>query len=116
MEEWLENLFRTVQPAFVGVDRWVRVFNYPDPQKVEAFGVRTLFYRADDPLIKVARAIQHGQQIGAAAAEAALAGTHSCYYSHILQTGLEYLRKAGQFWRGETEHLVAPNFDEWPLS
>jgi hypothetical protein len=116
MEEWLENLFRTVQPAFVGVDRWVRVINHPDPQKIEAYGVRTLFYRADDPAIKVARAIQHSSPIDPAARAAALAGTHTCYYSHILQTGLDYLRKAGAFWRGETEHLVAPNFDEWPLS
>jgi hypothetical protein len=41
---------------------------------------------------------------------------HTCHYGHILQTGLEYLRKAGQFWRRETEHLVAPNFDEWPIT
>ena len=117
MEDWLENLFRTVQPAFVGIDRWVRVFNHPDPQKIEAFGVRTLFYRADDPVIRVARAIQHGQPIDAAAKQATFGeGLHTCYYAHILQTGLEYLRKAGQFWRRETDHLVAPNFDEWPLS
>jgi hypothetical protein len=116
MDEWLENLFRTVQPAFVGVDRWVRVINHPDPQKIEAYGVRTLFYRTDDPAIKVARAMQHGAPIDAAAREAALAGAHTCYYAHILQTGLEYLRKAGEFWRGEAAHLVAPNFDEWPLS
>ncbi len=32
------------------------------------------------------------------------------------QTGLAYTRKASQFWRGETGHLVAPNFDKWPIS
>ncbi|HEY6256275.1 MAG TPA: hypothetical protein VIY51_10840 [Xanthobacteraceae bacterium] len=117
MEDWLENLFRTVQPSFVGIDRWVRVYNQPDPQKIEAFGVRTSFYRPDDPPIRVARALQRGEPVDAAARQAVFAeGTHACYYGHILQTGLDYLRKASQFWRGESGHLVAPNFDEWPLS
>jgi hypothetical protein len=117
MEDWLENLFRTVQPAFVGIDRWVRVYNQPDPAKIEAYEVRTAFYRADDPTIRAARALQRGEQVDAATRQAAFAdGVHTCYYSHILQTGLEYTRKASQFWRGETNHLVAPNFDEWPIS
>lgn len=117
MEDWLENLFRTVQPAFVGVDRWVRVYNQPDPAKIEAYEVRTAFYRADDPTIRAARTLQRGEEIDAVARQAVFAdATHTCLYSHILQTGLEYVRKASQFWRGETGHLVAPNFDEWPLS
>jgi hypothetical protein len=117
MEDWLENLFGTVQPAFVGIDRWVRVFNQPDPAKIEAFEVRTAFYRPDDPTISAARALQRGEELGACARQAVFAdGTHTCYYGHILQTGLEYTRKASQFWRGETSHLVAPNFDEWPIS
>ena len=117
MEDWLENLFRTVQPAFVGVDRWVRVFNQPDPAKIEAYEVRTSFYRPDDPTIKAARGLQRGDQVDAATRQAVfLDGVHTCYYAHILQTGLAYIRKASLFWRGETSHLVAPNFDEWPIS
>ncbi len=117
MEDWLENLFRTVQPAFVGIDRWVRVYNQPDPAKIEAFEVRTAFYRPEDPTIQAARALQRGEEVDAAARQAVFAdGAHTCLYSHILQTGLEYTRKASQFWRGETKHLVAPNFDEWPIS
>jgi hypothetical protein len=117
MEDWLENLFRTVQPAFVGIERWVRVFQHSDPQKIEAFEVRTSFYRTDDPGIRVARALQHGAPVADDARQAAFAdNAHTCHYGHILQTGLEYLRKAGQFWRRETEHLVAPNFDEWPIT
>jgi hypothetical protein len=117
MEDWLENLFRTVQPAFVGIDRWVRVYHKPDPAKIEAFEVRTAFYRTDDPTIRAARALQRGEQVDAATRQAVFAdATHTCYYSHILQTGLDYTRKASQFWRGETDHLVAPNFDEWPIS
>jgi hypothetical protein len=117
MEDWLENLFRTVQPAFVGIDRWVRVYNEPDPRKIEAYEVRTAFYRPDDPTINVARALQRGEPVDPAAREAVFVHEiHTCYYGHILQTGLDYMRKAAQFWRGETPHLVAPNFDEWPLS
>jgi hypothetical protein len=117
MEDWLENLFRTVQPAFVGIDRWVRVFNQPDPAKIEAFEVRTSFYRADDPTIRAARTLQRGEEIDAGARQAVFTDQiHTCYYANILQTGLAYTRKASQFWRRETSHLVAPNFDEWPIS
>jgi hypothetical protein len=57
------------------------------------------------------------EEIDAAARQAVFADQiHTCYYADILQTGLAYTRKASQFWRRETSHLVAPNFDEWPIS
>jgi hypothetical protein len=117
MQDWLDNLFRTVQPHFVGIERWVRVFNDPDERKIAAYGVRTSFYRADDPTIEAARALQAGKAIEPSLRRQVYAdGTYTCYYGHILQTGLDYVRKASQFWRGETKDLVAPNFDQWPLS
>jgi hypothetical protein len=109
MADWLDNLFSVVQPFFVDVDRWVRVYQHPDPVKIEKFGVRTSFYRTDDPTIRAARALQHGKQIDAETRSAVYGdGTYNCVYGQILQTGLEYIRAAAAFWRGETNDLNAP--------
>ena len=117
MADWLDNLFRRVQPFFVDVDRWVRVYQHPDPKKVEAFGVRTSFYRKDDPTIRAARALQHGKPIDPETRSAVYdRGTYLCVYGQILQTGLMYIRAATAFWRGESKDLIAPNFEQWPSS
>jgi hypothetical protein len=115
MADWLDNLFRLVQPYFVDVDRWVRVYNHPDPKKVEEFGIRTEFYRKDDPTIRAARALQHGQPVDAATRKAVFEdGKYLCVYAQILQVGLMYMRSAAEFWRGESKDLIAPNFEQWP--
>jgi len=114
MADWLDNLFALVQPFFVDVDRWVRVYQHPDPKKIEDFGIRTTFYRPDDPTIRAARALQHGKLVDAQTREAVFdQGTHVCVYGQILQVGIMYIRAAAAFWRGETKDLVAPNFAQW---
>jgi len=109
MADWLDNLFRLVQPFFVDVDRWVRVYQHPDPKKIEEFGIRTSFYRTDDPTIRAARALQHGKPVDAETRSSVYdSGTYVCVYGQILQVGLGYFRAAAAFWRGETKELFAP--------
>ncbi len=109
MADWLDNLFGLVQPYFVEVDRWVRVYQHPDPEKIERFGVRTSFYRTDDPVIRAARALQHGTPVDAATRSAVYDnGAYVCIYGEILQTSLAYIRAAAAFWRGEAKDLTAP--------
>ena len=115
MADWLDNLFRLVQPFFVDVDHWVKVYQHPDPNKIESYGIRTMFYRPDDPTICAARALQHSKSVDEETRKAVFdAGTYVCVYGQILQVGLKYMRAAAQFWRGETKDLIAPNFAQWP--
>lgn len=114
MDEWLDNLFSLVQPFYVDIDRWVRAYQEPDESKIEAFGVRTKFYRMDDPSTQLARALQNGQPVDETLRKAVFedhAATSA--YGEILQTGLRYLRGASEFWRGESQDLVAPNYEQW---
>jgi hypothetical protein len=115
MEEWLDRLFERVQPYYLDVDLWVSVYQHPDPAKIEAYGVRTTFYNVEDPTIRLARALQCGETIDNALRKAVYAdGISICGYGAILQLGLRYLRNASAFWRGETDQLVAPNYETPP--
>jgi hypothetical protein len=115
MEQWLDNLFERVQPYYLDVDLWVSVYQRPDPAKIEAYGVRTTFYNAEDPSIRLARALQTDRPIDLALRKTVYQdGVSTCGYGEILQLGLRYLRNASAFWRGETETLVAPNYETPP--
>jgi hypothetical protein len=115
MEEWLDNLFERVQPFYLDVDLWVEVFQRPDPKKIEAYGVRTSFYDEADPTIRAARTLQAGQPLDAELRRRVYQdGVSICGYGEILQLGLRYLRNASAFWRGETDALVAPNYETPP--
>jgi hypothetical protein len=104
VQGWLDRLFGAVQPLYLDVDLWVQVFQRPEPAKQERFLVETAFYRADDPAIRVARALQAGQPVGAAQVESALrAEANESRYGQALQTGVRYLRAASAFWRREIE-------------
>ncbi|MBI3970744.1 MAG: hypothetical protein HY332_05595 [Chloroflexi bacterium] len=104
VQGWLDRLFTTVQPLYLDVDLWVRVFQNPDPAKVERFMVETAFYRADDPAIQVARALQAGRQVDDAYVQAALQPeANQSRYGQSLQTGIRYLRAASAFWRREID-------------
>lgn len=110
VHQWLDRLFALVQPLYLDVDLWVRVFQRPDPAKQERYLVETAFYRAEDPAIRAARVLQRGDQVGVDQVRRALApGANASRYGQALETGMRYLRAASAFWRGE---LDLPQFTE----
>lgn len=112
LEAWLDNLFDKVQPLYLDVDLWVKVFNHPDPQKQRTLALSETFYRDDDPAIQAAREIQEKGSLSLALREAVFTrGESTSQYGEVLQLGLSYLRSASAFWRGEAEAVVAPNYE-----
>jgi hypothetical protein len=117
VEGWLDKLFDALQPLYLKVDVWVRAYTDPDPAKIDAYRVRSSFYRADDPTIQAARALQRNEALEPSLRAAVLEeGRFTSAYGEILQTGLSYLRSASDYWRGAASELVAPNYDSpWSL-
>lgn len=110
MEDWLDNLFGTLQPLFLEVPHWVEAYQHPDPQKVADYGIAK-FYDPADPTIKAARLLQQGLPLDPKLEAAVYEhGEITCAYGNILQTGLGYLRSASAYWRGEEEEVDAPNY------
>lgn len=101
-DTWLDNLLDKVQPLYIDVGLYVRVFSAPDPAKIDSFRVESEFYADDDPLIRLARVAQHGQAVAPDALDAALAqGANRSGYAECLRMGINLLRGASAFWRGE---------------
>jgi hypothetical protein len=102
--EWLDRLTTLVQPFYLDVDLWVRVFLAPDPAKMERYLVETVFYRVTDRAIQVARALQRGEAVSTAQVQRALEpGANESRYGQALETGIRYLRAASAFWRRELD-------------
>ena len=110
VDDWLDGWLSRLQGLYLDVERWVSAYQQSDPARLAQFEVATAFYRADDPAVAVARALQRGEPVEPVQIEAALAaGANTSAYGQALELGLIYLRRASAFWRGESEDLVAEN-------
>jgi hypothetical protein len=104
LDGWLDNLIARVQPLYVNVRTFVRVFAAPDPDKMRAYGVEDAFYLEGDPAIRIARSAQAGQAIRASELAAALdEAANTSGYARAVCRGGQRLREASMFWRGECE-------------
>ena len=99
-DDWLDNLIDKVQPLYIDVELYVRVWNAPDPAKIAAYEIETTFYRADDAMIGLAR---RDGAISPRELDVALANPGASGYARCLKMGVEVLREASRFWRGETD-------------
>ena len=106
LDAWLDNLVAHVQPLYLNIEIYTRIFTQPDPQKMALYQVESAFYLESDPLIRLARALQHGQTAQPAELEAALAeNANRSGYGRTLELGMNALRKTSAYWSGETAEL-----------
>ncbi|MBW3623144.1 MAG: hypothetical protein KY468_07000 [Armatimonadetes bacterium] len=99
---WLDNVLSRIQPLYIDIGLYVRVFHQPDPQKMEAYRVETAFYRDEDPVIRLARAVQRGHRPGKEELDAAVDSPENrSGYATCLSMGVRLMREASAFWRGE---------------
>jgi hypothetical protein len=104
LDGWLDNLIAQVQPLYVNVRTFVRVFAAPDPEKMRAYGVEDAFYAESDPAIRAARKAQAGEKsLGAELAAALDEAANASGYARAVCLGLQRLRETSAFWRGECE-------------
>lgn len=103
---WLDNLIGQVQPLYLSVERYVRVFRAPDPARTAKYGVDTEFYRKDDPIVAAARAARSGEKITAAALEAAVRdGANRGGYGQAVALGVRTLRQVSDYWEHRSEEI-----------
>ncbi|MDX1931841.1 MAG: hypothetical protein SFU56_04480 [Capsulimonadales bacterium] len=101
---WLDRLIAQVQPLYLEIDLYTRVFQQPDPEKIAAFEVETSFYRRDDPAIVCARAIAAGATPSQEEIDAAVASSaNASGYGQAVALGVRTLRAASEYRRGERE-------------
>jgi hypothetical protein len=110
MDGWIDRLVDAVQPIPIDLKLFVDVFERPDPDRFQQYGVDTRFYRADDPAIQAARRLQHGEHLERAFVQQALAkGANTSHYGRALELGIVYLNNASAVWSRKTETLLLPD-------
>jgi len=103
-EGWMERLFETRQRFYVDLRRYAEAFADPDPEKVQRFIVEVNFYDRRDPLIRLARSLQHGKREESIRLEAALSAAASqSQYAQALRRGCLYLAAASEFFERRVE-------------
>ena len=107
VDRWLDHLFAAFDQMREAIGRYARIYRQPDPARLAQFEVETAFYRAEDPAVVVARALQRGEPVEPAWVEAALApGANASAYGRAVEAGLAAWRQASAFWRDESERLT----------
>ncbi len=108
---WLDRLLALRQRFYVNLDRYAAAIREPEPEKTQRFITGPNFYDAADPVIALARKIQHGGTAGAEEAAAAFSADNGSHYARALKLGCGYLRAANKYFTGKTgaaqlkEHL-----------
>jgi hypothetical protein len=104
----LDNLIARVQPLYVSVKMFVRVFQAPDPHKMRKYGVQDAFYLESDPAICLAREAQTGAILNLKEIVLGLEETsNKSGYAKAVCRGLQRLREASAFWSGACR--IAPD-------
>jgi hypothetical protein len=106
IDAWLDRLLDTVQPLYVDIETYVRVFAEPEPEKLRQFGVTTVFYREDDPAVMLARGIQNNRAVTQEQINAGLdpQANHGGY-GHAIALSMQRLREASAWWNDASHPL-----------
>jgi hypothetical protein len=106
VEPWLDAIIDQVQPLYIAIERYSKVFYEPDQAKMESYGVETVFYRADDPSVALARKLQAGYKPAPAEITDAIKdGANKGGYGKALALSAMQLRECSDFWQGKTDSL-----------
>lgn len=104
-EDWLDTLLAKVQPLYVDVNLYCRLWASPDPAMVERLEVRTAFYRKDDPAVQLSRRLQQGGPADPSAIDAAIAeDVNQSQYGRAVALAVRLLRDTSAWWRDPQTH------------
>jgi len=103
---WLDRLIDTVQPLYLDIEQYCRVYADPKPEKMQAYEVATTFYNEADPAITVAAQARGGLPVDRGRLDAAVSdGANTGGYGRALALAIVRIREASAFWTGRSDAL-----------
>ena len=102
-EGWIDAIYTRKQAFYVDLERYEAAINSPDPDKAQRYIIEDNFYNGDEPLIRVARALQHGEDVTQAEVNEALTSAGDSHYGQALAIGMRYLQAADAYFLGEID-------------
>ena len=115
---WMDKFFEGMQQYPKSLEQYRELNETWDPAKVKLYLTDKHFYDGDDPLIRLARTIQHGGEVTAEQVQQAYdavdadTATDQSRYARSLAKSLDYLLAATAAFRGEIDEAeTARRFD-----
>ncbi|MGC9349544.1 MAG: hypothetical protein ACP5JG_15505 [Anaerolineae bacterium] len=102
-EAWIDHLFTRRQEFYVDLERYDAAITNPDPEKVQTYIIDDGFYERDDPIIDVARRLQHGEKVTPEEVGGAIDADATSHYGQALKLGMKYLRAADEFFTSDMD-------------
>lgn len=103
-QSWFDQLLAQRQTFYVDSERYVSLYNDPDPEKMRFVIETHRFYNRTDPLIRLARSIQQGEPDRSIdLAEAMEAAKSQSHYARALRRGHLYTQATTAFLAGEID-------------
>jgi hypothetical protein len=121
VEPWLDRVIATRQKLYVDMQRYTDAMRSPNPDWMRRFIIEPNFYDRNDPLIRIARALQHDTELpDVSLVEALAADANQSQYARILRKAFSYSQAASEFFarrigRDELEKRLdigVPELDE----
>ncbi|MCU0227220.1 MAG: hypothetical protein MUF01_06235 [Bryobacterales bacterium] len=101
---WQKLLEARIEPFTVDIRRYVDAHGNPDPGWYQRFIVAQNFYNPEDPLLRVARDLQHGKSVTEGVLLASLQDVDSqSQYAQALANGITYIHAANAYWNHEID-------------
>lgn len=104
---YIEKLISKVQRLYIDINLYCDIFSNPDENKMKEFRVRDLFYREDEPLIKIARMLQKNiNELDYDEYEkAVIVDNNRCGYASALAISIQRIRELSLYWNGESNQF-----------
>lgn len=100
----IDQLLAKIQPLYLDLDLYARVYADPDARKVESLGVYTHFYVRTDPTLALLRRVRAGERVSQDELEQATSrGVNAGGYAQAVAMAVRVLAQASDFWAGRRE-------------
>jgi hypothetical protein len=100
----IDQLLAKIQPLYLDLGLYARVYAEPDPRKIDTFGVHTHFYVRSDPTIVLLERVRAGQGASQDELEQATSrGVNSGGYAQAVAMAVRVLAQVSDFWAGRRD-------------
>lgn len=113
---FLERIIEQYATFTVDFDRLIEAVNHTDKEDMEQMIYAPNFYNDDDPIIKIARNLQHGKSLYGLSLKDALDTDGQSQYARVLSKSFNWILEASRYFNHESDKDKTAMFDTFNIS
>lgn len=109
LDDWLTTFFTRIEPMYVDMERYAKFYHEPDLDALHRFILGPNFYDEEDPLIRLARSVQHGDADESIDMGDAMDAAHDrgSQYAQCLWLGMRMVEGFSDYYEGRIDAETA---------